>query len=96
MRLTAWVKRQGDGELSRIARVTGLAYSTVHKIFSGRAVPRYETALKISEATDGSVKIDDLYAASKHAAKLNHSENAIAGNGKTIVRQRASQRAVSR
>jgi hypothetical protein len=91
MRFRTWVAQQGRGELSRIARVTGLAYSTVYAIYKGTAVPGYGTAKKLSRATQHTVTIDELCGARKRTTKSEHSASTIAGNDKAIVRQGASQ-----
>lgn len=82
---------QGRGELSRISRVTKLAYSTVHAIYAGKAVPGYKTAKKLSKATKGSVTVEELCEAQKRTTKTKHSASAIAGNDNPIARQAASQ-----
>jgi DNA-binding transcriptional regulator YdaS (Cro superfamily) len=60
MRLATWVAQQGRGELTRLRRVTGLSYPTVHAVYSGTQTPTYETAVKISRATGGVVTVAEL------------------------------------
>jgi hypothetical protein len=61
MRLEEWIEQAGRGELARIQRATGLSYQCVHAVVHGRK-PEYDTARRISEATDGAVTISELYA----------------------------------
>ena len=53
--LGRYLSRAPRGEKARIARASGLAYSTVHWIAAGRARPKVETARRIAEATDGRI-----------------------------------------
>lgn len=60
MRLSAWVSRQGEGEINRIARETELAYATVWKLAHDRHVATYRVAKLISDVTEGQVSIAEL------------------------------------
>ena len=60
MKLCQWVEREGVGSLSRLARETGLAYTTVFEASHGTRTVRYETAKLISRATGGEVSVEDL------------------------------------
>lgn len=60
MRLDQWVAAADPGELSRLARETQLAYTTVFAIAHGQQTPKYATAKRISEATGGEVTIAEL------------------------------------
>lgn len=60
MTLHDWIEQQGGGEISRLVRVTGCAASSLHNHLNGQPIGRYETAKKISDATDGAVSIADL------------------------------------
>lgn len=60
MRLDQWVAAAPPGELSRLSRVTQLAYTTVFAIAHGQQTPRYDTAERISRATGGEVTIAEL------------------------------------
>ncbi len=51
MRLDAYVEREGKGSLSRLARDSGLAYSTVFNAARGTLLKEYATAKKLSDAT---------------------------------------------
>lgn len=59
MRLKQWVEREGRGEIMRLMRVTGLSYQAVHAIAHGRK-SSYDSAERISKATDGAVSIAEL------------------------------------
>lgn len=59
MTLQEWVAKKGRGEISRLMRVTGLAYTTVLNIAHG-ARCKYETGKSISDATGGAVSIAEL------------------------------------
>lgn len=58
--MSEWVAREGSGAISRLSRETGLAYTTVFEAAHGRRAVRYETAKRISEATDGVVTIEEI------------------------------------
>ena len=58
MQLAEYVAREGRGTLSRLQRATGLAYTTVFRAL--KRPPTYETALKLSAATDGVVSVEEL------------------------------------
>lgn len=60
MDLSAYFAGAGKGAKTRVARDTGLAYSTIHAIERGRWRPRVETAEKISGATGGAVTVHEL------------------------------------
>ena len=57
MQLTDWLRAKGRGELARIQRVSGVSYSTLHKVTRGTPVGTYEVARKISDATGGKVTV---------------------------------------
>lgn len=60
MRLFQWVSKQaGKGALTRLQLQSGVAYTTIHKIYKGRPA-RYETAVKLSACTGGAVSIAEL------------------------------------
>lgn len=59
MRLTDYARAQGRGVATRLMRRTGLAYSTVVLALNGTAV-RYDTARKLSLATNGEVSIEEI------------------------------------
>lgn len=60
MRLAAWVKRKGKGAISQLAAASGVTYPTVHALAHDKQAAEYETAKKISAATDGAVSIPEL------------------------------------
>ena len=60
MTLHDWVENQGRGELSRLARETGLAYTTVFGAAQGRRLKSYARAKLLSDATGGAVTIAEL------------------------------------
>ncbi len=68
MDLAKWLADQPHGALSRLKRATGLAYNTVHAICTGKRPPTYDSALAISNATDGAVTVAEVYEISKRAA----------------------------
>lgn len=52
------------GFLTRIARATGLSYTTVHAVFRrGKRLKRIDKARAISDATAGQVSIGELMGA---------------------------------
>lgn len=60
MNLSDYAKATGRGVTTRLMRRSGLAYSTVRgAVLQGRAV-RYDTARKLSLATDGAVSIEEI------------------------------------
>lgn len=70
MRLPTWVKARGYGEISRLARETGLSYQAVHRLVSDparRATGR--SAALISKATDGAVSIEELVTSANDARR---------------------------
>lgn len=69
MRLRMWVKRQGKGEISRLARVSGLSYPTVHALAHDKQEAKGETALKLSAATGGAVSVAELCTLPKRKRK---------------------------
>lgn len=83
MRLREWVEKRGRGEISRIVKDTGLAYSTVYWIYKGKTTPEYETAKKISVYTEGQVTIDELCDRSSPGHSSDYSVDATAGNAET-------------
>ena len=58
--LSEWIDSKGRGEVSRLTRVTGLAYTTIMYARDGRKRVGYETAKAISDATGGKVSIADI------------------------------------
>lgn len=61
MQLSEWCAIKGRGEMSRLARETRLAYSTVFEAAkNGKPIVEYATAKKISDATGGEVSIAEL------------------------------------
>lgn len=60
MTLLEWIEARGRGEVSRLMRVTGLAYTTILYARSGDKRVGYDTAKAISRATDGAVSIAEL------------------------------------
>jgi hypothetical protein len=59
MDLKTWVKTSGRGSLKYLSDKTGLSYSTIHRAFRGHMV-MYQTALRLSAATDGAVTVAEL------------------------------------
>lgn len=74
MRMPEYIKDKPRGEKARLARVSGLAYGTVHNVCNGELLKTYDAAEKLSAATGGVVSIDELCkppagdAASEHRA----------------------------
>jgi len=60
MRLADWVGQNGRGALMRLSERSGICYPTVHAIYSGTQTPKYDTAEKLSAATNGEVTIAEL------------------------------------
>lgn len=61
MRLSEYLRRQGKGAKSKLARDSGLAYSTLHWLERGEIKnPRAATIRAIERATDGAVTMADL------------------------------------
>lgn len=54
MTFAEWVKRQPRGALTKVHRLSGVSYSTVHAVSKGGAV-KVSTAKRIAAATDGAV-----------------------------------------
>ena len=61
MVLSEWMESQPKGVLTRLARDSGLAYTTVFFIAHGGAVRTLETARKLSEATGGEVSVEEAW-----------------------------------
>ncbi len=61
MHLAEWIDSQPYGEISRLARETGLVFNTIQYLRFGRHIPSYATAKKISDATGGAVTLDELF-----------------------------------
>lgn len=59
MDLDKYIRTQPYGTKARIAREAGVFYTTVHDIQRGQKA-RYETAKRISAATNGAVSIAEL------------------------------------
>ncbi len=60
MTLAEYFRKKGRGAKSRLARETGLAYSTIHWIERGRSEPKRKTAKLISAATGGEVTVAEI------------------------------------
>ena len=60
MTFKEWADQQPRGALKRIERELGVGYSTLMKLCAGGSVARYETAKRISDATDGAVSVEEL------------------------------------
>lgn len=60
MLLSDYLKRRGDGAITRLVGDAKVAFSTVHDVLNGRRICRLETAQKISDATRGRVSVADL------------------------------------
>ena len=60
MRLDQWIRGQGYGALSRLARDTGLAYGTVFSAYSRKRRLTYANALLVEKATQGAVTAHEL------------------------------------
>lgn len=60
MRLGQWVKQQGVGELTRLRRETGVAYTTIHLLAHDHHPATYAVAVKLSDATGGAVSVAEL------------------------------------
>lgn len=70
MRLSTWVKAKGYGEISRLARETGLSYQAVHRLVSDpnrRATGK--SAALLSKATGGEVTIEELVTSATDARR---------------------------
>jgi len=67
MHLDAWIREQGYGAISRLARMTGLAYGTVFAATKRRTRITYASAALIAKATKGQVSIDELCTAQRLA-----------------------------
>jgi DNA-binding transcriptional regulator YdaS (Cro superfamily) len=63
MHLDRWVRQEGYGALSRLARDTGLAYGTVYGAYRRRTQITYASAAAIQKATKGQVTVDELCSA---------------------------------
>jgi hypothetical protein len=59
MTLAGWAAKKGRGAVSQLSRASGLAYSTVLYALEGRPL-RYDTAVKLSKATGGAVRVKDI------------------------------------
>jgi hypothetical protein len=60
MLLQEWIERQGRGAITRLARLSGLNYTTVYYPAYGAPVKTYDAAKRISAATGGAVSIQEL------------------------------------
>jgi len=60
MHLGDWLAQQPRGAKQRLARLTGLAPSTITDIARRKRAPKRETAQLIEEATKGAVTVQDL------------------------------------
>jgi hypothetical protein len=60
MDLDSYIRGRPYGEHARIAREADVFYTTLTAIRQRRAVPKYETARRISDATGGAVSIAEL------------------------------------
>lgn len=62
MDFPSWAEKQPHGALTQLARETGCAYVTLHRLKRGGRIDSYSLAERISRATGGEVSIDDLCA----------------------------------
>lgn len=53
MRLNEWVQAKGDGELSRLGRVTGKCFATIFKLAHRKHLAQFATARQLAIATKG-------------------------------------------
>lgn len=60
MRLDQWIRGQGYGALSRLARDTGLAYGTIFGAYRRQRRLTYANALLIQKVTRGEVTAHEL------------------------------------
>jgi hypothetical protein len=60
MTLSDWLEAQPKGVLTRLARDSGLAYTTVFFVAHGGSVKTLDTARKLSDATGGAVSVEEL------------------------------------
>jgi hypothetical protein len=61
VRLSEYLKGKQRGEKARIARAAGVSWQTIRNAASDDApAMRYETAVKVSEATGGAVSVREL------------------------------------
>ena len=61
MNLAAYVKLQGDGEMTRLHRASGVSYTTIWKVAKkGHFLDSYDSAKRLSAATGGVVSIAEL------------------------------------
>jgi DNA-binding transcriptional regulator YdaS (Cro superfamily) len=60
MRLRAWVKLEGEGEMTRLARATGLSYQTIHALARDKHPASAPSARLICAATGGAVSFVEL------------------------------------
>lgn len=60
MHLDRWIRLEGYGSLSRLARATGLAYGTVFSAYRRTTRLTYASAALIQRATKGQVTVDEL------------------------------------
>lgn len=58
--LARWVEAKGKGARATLARRAGVQWQTVDAIVRGETVPTRETALRLSEATDGEVSAAEI------------------------------------
>lgn len=69
MTLKQWIKKQGRGSLGKLAQATGIYYSNLHHMMTGRVSPGPMLALKISEACNHEVTIGELMKKKKSVKK---------------------------
>jgi hypothetical protein len=60
MKLSEFVKEGGRGTKARLSRASGLSWATVHACCKGELIKLYETAKRLSAATDGAVSVAEL------------------------------------
>ena len=60
MHLDRWIREQGYGSLSQLARSTGLDYGTVYWAYKRSRKITYQNALLIEKATKGAVTAHEL------------------------------------
>ena len=68
MTLVEYLRSGGRGAKARLAESTGLAYSTIHWIETGRTRPKVATAQRIEQATGGAVTAAELLGLVDHHA----------------------------
>lgn len=83
MNLKTYIDKKGRGALTHLQKLTGVAYSTIHRGYRGLPMS-YETARKVCIATDGLVSIDELCSPESAASAPDEPESADAAGGGEI------------